>query len=142
MPENGRNARVCRRADDELMEFNNGLIAGKGREEAQERYPYIPDLPVHAAVYEQESKLEFRYRAEYILSKILSENGSDSTIAVVSHGGTINQLCRAFLRIAGRCSDILVHRRHRHPRMDDLRRNAQNHPLQQSGSSGINEKGR
>lgn len=82
------------------MEFNNGLIAGKGREEAQERYPYIPDLPVHAAVYEQESKLEFRYRAEYILSKILSENGSDSTIAVVSHGGTINQLCRAFLRLS------------------------------------------
>lgn len=84
---------------DELMEFNNGLIAGKSREEVRTKYPFIPDLPMHASVYEQESKLDFRFRTEYILSKIISENDADSTIAVVSHGGTINQLYRAFLRL-------------------------------------------
>ena len=85
--------------DEHLMEFNNGLIAGLSREEADEKYPYIPNLPLHASVYEQESQLEFRHRAEYILSKILSENGPDSTIAVVSHGGMINQLYHAFLKL-------------------------------------------
>ena len=84
---------------DELMEFNNGLIAGRSREEVREKYPFIPDLPIHDSVYEQESKLNFRFRAEYILSKILSENNADSTIAIISHGGTINQLYRAFLRL-------------------------------------------
>ena len=43
--------------------------------------------------------LEFRYRAEYMLSKLLSENDEDETIAVVTHGGMINQLYRAFFRL-------------------------------------------
>ena len=85
--------------DEKLMEFNNGLIAGLSWKEADEKYPFVPDLPVHASVYEQESKLEFRYRAEYVLSKIIAENDTDSTIAVVSHGGMINQLYQAFLKL-------------------------------------------
>lgn len=85
--------------DEKLMEFNNGLIAGLSWEEADEKYPFVPDLPIHEAVYEQESKLEFRYRAEHILSKILSENDKDATVAVVSHGGLINQLYHAFLQL-------------------------------------------
>ena len=85
--------------DEHLMEFNNGLLAGLSREEADAKYPRVPDLPVHAAVYEQESKLEFRHRAEYILSKIISENEDDAIIAVVSHGGLINQLYQAFLQL-------------------------------------------
>lgn len=89
--------------DEMLMEFNNGLIAGMDRKTAQEKYPYIPDLPVHASVYEQESELEFRFRADYMLSKIISENSDDSTIAVVTHGGMINQLYRSFLRLPIDC---------------------------------------
>ncbi len=85
--------------DEKLMEFNNGLIAGLSWEEADEKYPFVPDLPIHEAVYEQESKLEFRYRAEHIFSKILSENDKDATVAVVSHGGMINQLYHAFLQL-------------------------------------------
>lgn len=81
-----------------LMEFNNGLIAGLGREEAQKKYPK-QSLPIHKSVYEQESVLEYRYRAEYILSELLSSNPEDSTIAVVSHGGTINQLYHSFLKL-------------------------------------------
>ena len=85
--------------DENLMEFNNGLIAGLSWKEADEKYPFVPDLPVHASVYEQESKLEFRYRAEYVLSKIIAENDEDSTVAIVSHGGMINQLYQAFLKL-------------------------------------------
>jgi len=84
--------------DDRLMEFNNGLQAGLPYEEAAEKYPFV-ELPLHEALYEQESKLEFRYRAEFMLSKIISENETDSTVAVVTHGGMINQLYRAFLRL-------------------------------------------
>lgn len=85
--------------EEKLMEFNNGLIAGLSRAEADKKYPLIPNLPVHASVYEQEAKLEFRYRAEYILSKIIAENEDDSTVAIVSHGGMINQLYQAFLKL-------------------------------------------
>lgn len=84
--------------EEMLMEFNNGLIAGLKRDIANERYPEIK-VAVHKSVYEQESMLQFRYRAEYMLSKLLSENSEEETIAVVTHGGVINQLYRAFLRI-------------------------------------------
>lgn len=84
--------------DERLMEFNNGLLAGLEYGAAEEKYPRT-ETPPHLAVYEQESALEFRYRAEYMLSKLISENGEDSTIAVVTHGGMINQLYRAFFRL-------------------------------------------
>lgn len=82
----------------DLMEFNNGLIAGLSREEAARKYPK-QDLPIHLSTYEQESELEYRYRAEYILSEILSSNPDSSAIAIISHGGMINQLYHSFLRL-------------------------------------------
>ena len=84
--------------DENLMEFNNGLIAGLARDIVDKQYPRVNNLPIHAAVYEQESVLEFRYRAEYALSKIIYENNEDATVAIVTHGGMVNQLYRAFLR--------------------------------------------
>ncbi len=84
--------------DARLMEFNNGLLAGLERDAAREKYPQV-EVPVHLSAYEQESALEFRYRAEYMLSKLTAENGGDSTVAVVTHGGMINQLYRAYLRL-------------------------------------------
>ena len=100
--------------EDRLMEFNNGLLAGLPYDEAAEKYATV-DLPIHEAAYEQESMLEFRFRAEYMLSKLISENTDDSTVAVVTHGGMINQLYRAFLRIpadteyAFRSFDACIH---------------------------------
>ncbi len=85
--------------EEMLMEFNNGLIAGLSFEEADRKYPYIPNLPIHESVYKQESKLEFRHRAETVLSKIISENKENATIVVVTHGGMINQLYHAFLKL-------------------------------------------
>lgn len=84
--------------DEHLMEFNNGLIAGLKHSVVKEKYPLV-NVPVHSSVYEQESMLEFRYRAEYMLSKLISENDDESTIAVVTHGGMINQLYRAYFRL-------------------------------------------
>ncbi|ETT86219.1 histidine phosphatase family protein [Viridibacillus sp. FSL R5-0477] len=101
--------------DEDLMEWNNGLIAGLSREEAEERYPLVIDLAPHDAVYEQESILDFRYRAEKILSKIISENPDDATIAIVSHGGMINKLYQSFLKlpfdtnVIFHCGDTSLH---------------------------------
>lgn len=84
---------------DELMEFNNGLLAGLSRAEADEKYPEVPDLPLDKAMYGMESKLEFRARAERALERVLSETGEEETVAIVSHGGMVNQLYHAFLRL-------------------------------------------
>lgn len=84
--------------EEKLMEFNNGLIAGLSRDKADKEYPFVENVPIHAAVYKQESKLEFRFRADFVLSKIMSENPFSDTIAIVSHGGMINQLFLSFIR--------------------------------------------
>ena len=83
--------------NDDLMEFNNGLLAGLSRKEADEKYPMIPDLPVDQAVYGMESKQAFRQRAERVLTRIITENSGHSTVAVVTHGGMIDQLYHALL---------------------------------------------
>ena len=85
--------------DENLMEFNNGLLAGLPRTVVREKYPEVPDLPIDKAVYGQESQVEFRQRAENALSRILNEVEPDETIAVVSHGGMINQLYRSFFNM-------------------------------------------
>ena len=53
----------------------------------------------HTIVYEQESDIQFRMRAETVLSKIINENPTDSTIAVISHGGLIGQLFQSFFNV-------------------------------------------
>ena len=89
--------------DENLMEFNNGLLAGLPRAVVREKYPEVPDLPIDKAVYGQESQVEFRQRAENALSRILRESEQDETVAVVSHGGMINQLYRSFFNMPVDC---------------------------------------
>lgn len=89
--------------DENLMEFNNGLLAGLPRAVVREKYPEVPDLPIDKAVYGQESQVEFRQRAENALSRIMNEAENDETIAVVSHGGMINQLYRSFFNMPIDC---------------------------------------
>jgi len=89
--------------NEDLMEFDNGLLAGLPRAVVREKYPEIPDLPIDKAVYGQESQVEFRQRAENALAKIISESQPDETIAVVSHGGIINQLYRSFFSMPVNC---------------------------------------
>ena len=83
--------------DDMLMEFNNGLLAGLSREEADIKYPKIDNLPIDQSVYGQETRVDFRKRAEIAFERIIKENDSDTTVAIVSHGGMINQLYHVFL---------------------------------------------
>lgn len=78
--------------DEDLMEFNNGLLAGLPFEEAARRYPRIPDLPPDKSVYGQESQYEFRERADRALKRCLEKIPEGTTAAIVSHGGMINQL--------------------------------------------------
>lgn len=89
--------------DENLMEFNNGLLAGLPRAVVREKYPEVPDLPIDEAVYGQESQVQFRQRAENALARILEEADQDETIAVVSHGGMINQLYRSFFNMPVDC---------------------------------------
>jgi len=84
---------------DDLMEWRNGLIAGLSHSEANEKYPEPKIKYPHTAVYEQESNIEFRARAETALSKIINENPPDSKIVIVSHGGMINRLFQSFLML-------------------------------------------
>lgn len=86
-------------SDPILMEFNNGLLAGLPRDEAARLYPEINDLPADQSVYGQESKLEFRGRAEKALERVFSENDAEAVIALVTHGGMVNQLYGALLQM-------------------------------------------
>lgn len=83
--------------DDDLREHDNGLLAGLSFAEADRLYPRVPDLPPDASVYGQESLRAFRARAERALSRVLAGAGAEETVAVVSHGGMINQLYHALL---------------------------------------------
>jgi 2,3-bisphosphoglycerate-dependent phosphoglycerate mutase len=89
--------------EDDLMEWKNGLIAGLTQQEADERYPEPKPKYPHTRIYEQESQIDFRMRAETILSKITNENNDDDTIAVISHGGMINMLFKCFIESPVNC---------------------------------------
>jgi len=96
--------------DDDLMEWQNGLIAGMPHEEARAKYPNPKAKYPHTAMYEQESDIQFRMRAETILSKIINENPMDHTIAVVSHNGLIGRLFQSFIQSPITGSNVYIGR--------------------------------
>jgi len=81
---------------ENLMEFNNGKLAGLSREVADILYPKDDDLPFNESMYEMESLKEFRDRSKEVLNEILIESDGMNTIVIVSHGGMINRLYRSF----------------------------------------------
>lgn len=83
-----------------LMEFNNGVLAGLSREEAAIKYP-LPKggRPIYSPIEGGESELDFRYRAEYEFHRILDEYKNYKRVAIVSHGGLISNLIKAFLQL-------------------------------------------
>ena len=86
----------------ELMEWDNGLLAGLYRSEANEKFP-LPKggRKPHDEFAESESYINFRARAETFWSKFLHkyENQEDKTICIVSHGGMINMLFRSLMML-------------------------------------------
>ncbi|MBQ3237039.1 MAG: histidine phosphatase family protein, partial [Oscillospiraceae bacterium] len=57
--------------DNKLMEFDNGLIAGLKKEVADAKYPMVMNIPIYTSVYEQETLMDFRLRADCFLSEII-----------------------------------------------------------------------
>ncbi|GGI16073.1 histidine phosphatase family protein [Gottfriedia solisilvae] len=82
--------------EDDLMEHNNGVLAGLSFEEAK-KIP-IPKYP-HESVENGESHIEFRMRMEIIFSRIIVQSSSYKRIAIVAHGGVINNLLHSFLKM-------------------------------------------
>lgn len=86
--------------DDDLMEFNNGVLAGLPFTEAAERYPEpIGGYKAHEPVPGGESDITFRARAEIVWSRLLSETVDGQRIAIVAHGGIISRLFQCFLNL-------------------------------------------
>lgn len=85
--------------EDDLMEYNNGVLAGLHREVAGVKYP-LPEggRPLHIPIQDGESELEFRCRAERVFYKMIHEYRRFDRIAVVSHGGLISNFIKAFLK--------------------------------------------
>lgn len=85
---------------DDLMEYNNGVLAGLSREEAIQKFPIpVGGRPKHVPIKGGESELEFRYRTEITWSQILSDYNDLERIAIISHGGTISNLIKSILSI-------------------------------------------
>ena len=84
--------------EEDLMEFNNGVLAGLPRKEAAIKYP-LPEggRPIHIPIEGGESELEFRYRAERIAHKIVHDYKDYKRVAIVSHGGLISNFIKALL---------------------------------------------
>lgn len=81
--------------EDDLMEHNNGVLAGLTFEEAK-KHP-IPTT-LHDRFENGESVIEFRMRIEMAFSKILSSSKHDR-IAIVAHGGVMHSLLRSFFKM-------------------------------------------
>lgn len=89
--------------DEALMEWDNGLLAGLYRSEANEKFPLPKDgRKGHHEFADSESYINFRARAETFWSKFLEEYGDkeNKRICIVSHGGMIDMLFRSFLGLA------------------------------------------
>lgn len=85
--------------EQDLMEFNNGVLAGLSREEAAIKYPLPKDgRPPHLPILDGESNLEFRFRVDNIFYKVFFDYQEYERVAIVSHGGTISNLLKAFLK--------------------------------------------
>lgn len=89
--------------EDELMEWNNGLLAGMLRQDAINKFP-IPEggRKNHHELAESESYINFRGRAEMFWSRFLDEYVNDNKykrICIVSHGGMINMLFRSIMNL-------------------------------------------
>ena len=89
--------------DDSLMEWDNGLLAGLLRLEANVKFPPPADgRRPHDEFAQAESYINFRARAEMFWSRIVhkyeKEEGK-SRICIVSHGGMINMLFRSFMML-------------------------------------------
>lgn len=88
---------------DELMEIDNGLLAGLTFEEAQQKYPLPPEgRKIYDPLPGGESIIDFRIRIEKFWIRFLDEKynpNEEKTVCIVAHGGTISMLHKSILRL-------------------------------------------
>jgi len=89
--------------DDDLMERNNGVLAGLLFEEAQIKYPPpAGGRKRHECIEGGETDIQFRARAETFISKLmafLEQNPELKRVCIVAHGHMISMLFRSFLNL-------------------------------------------
>jgi 2,3-bisphosphoglycerate-dependent phosphoglycerate mutase len=99
----GEALRVQVEYDAQLMEFNNGELAGLTREESRKRFGHLfakrRELALHQSFPGGETPIQFRARAETVLSSLLEDTPDGAKLLLVSHGGMTNMLFRSFLRL-------------------------------------------
>ncbi len=84
--------------EDDLMEFDNGLLAGLTSAEAAERYPEpVGGHSPHETVPGGECDITFRARAELVWSRILYAAVPGQRVGIIAHGGLISRLFQCFL---------------------------------------------
>jgi 2,3-bisphosphoglycerate-dependent phosphoglycerate mutase len=94
----GRRLGLPVRFEDDLMEFDNGELAGLPFAEAAARFPRpLEDYKPHERVPGGESNVAFRARIEHVWGRLLDEARPGQRLAIVAHGGTIAMLFRCFL---------------------------------------------
>lgn len=86
--------------NDDLMEWNNGILAGMLRSEAEIKYP----LPKNGRKsYEHplgtESLIQFRTRIESFWQEFIDTHQNDECVCIVTHGGTIRMLIASILNL-------------------------------------------
>jgi Fructose-2,6-bisphosphatase len=87
--------------DEDLIDWNHGVLAGMLIEEANAKYPEKPEgrFP-HEAIEGGESDLSIRFRAENFISRITNNTEyKGKTLLVVTHTMVINNLFAAFFEI-------------------------------------------
>lgn len=85
----------------ELMEMDNGKLAGLTYKEAEEKYPITEETQkIYNPIPGGESIIDFRMRIEKFWHRFKDENlreDEQKTICIVSHGGTISMLYKSIL---------------------------------------------
>ncbi|WBW96487.1 histidine phosphatase family protein [Oceanirhabdus sp. W0125-5] len=89
--------------DERLKEMDNGVLAGLLREEADRLYP-LPEggRKYYEHIPDGESLIELRARAEHFFAELIHSRDfekENKRILIVSHGGLISMLYRAFLNL-------------------------------------------
>ncbi|QUH19328.1 histidine phosphatase family protein [Alkaliphilus sp. B6464] len=89
--------------NEDLMEWNNGVLAGLLREDANRDYPEPEGgRKYFQAVQNGESMIDLRSRAEHFLADLIhstKDSKDNIRICIVSHGGLITMLYRSFLNM-------------------------------------------
>jgi 2,3-bisphosphoglycerate-dependent phosphoglycerate mutase len=86
--------------DDDLREYDSGVLGGMLKSEAAAKYPKQPGgRRPHESLPGGETMIAFRARAETFFSRLMSTVTDGQRIAIVTHEGTISMLFRAFLAL-------------------------------------------